>query len=135
MAIIHRRDTPIIHAYSRAQALADEALIDVTPLAREAGFTYPVALTRAVWVGCVRWDSRRDGALQDETGRLWDVLWPAAAAARHGLGRALGASSARYTLQRIPQGDVDPQPVQLVLTAGPGDGGEPVLTIHEPDED
>jgi hypothetical protein len=37
-----------IHSYSRAQAIADGVLVDVT--AKEAGFKYqPVALTRAVF--------------------------------------------------------------------------------------
>jgi hypothetical protein len=40
---------PVIHAYSRAEALEDGVLVDVTSTAREAGFRIPVALTRAVW--------------------------------------------------------------------------------------
>jgi Family of unknown function (DUF6573) len=43
------RDTEVIHTYTRAQALADGALIDISPLATEAGFRYPVAVTAAVW--------------------------------------------------------------------------------------
>src|ERR1700694_4913366 len=39
----------VIHSYSRAEALEDGALIDVTSTTREAGFLIPVALTRAVW--------------------------------------------------------------------------------------
>ena len=48
-------------------------LIDVSPVAWEAGIRYPVALTRAVWERCVAVPA---GVLcQDEAGRLWDVLW------------------------------------------------------------
>ena len=39
----------VIHRYTRAQALADGVLVDVTDAAREAGFRTPVAMTIAVW--------------------------------------------------------------------------------------
>ena len=39
----------LISTYTRAQALADGVLVDITLWAREAGFTIPVAVTAAVW--------------------------------------------------------------------------------------
>src|SRR5262249_42765183 len=39
----------LIHSYTRAGALRDGVLIDVSATAKEAGFNYPVALTRAAW--------------------------------------------------------------------------------------
>jgi hypothetical protein len=64
-----------IHRYTRADALRDGVLIDVSPVAREAGIRYPVALTRAAWERCV---TVPPGVLcQDEAGRLWDVTWSA----------------------------------------------------------
>ena len=38
---------PVISCYSRAQAIEDGVLVDVTNMAREAGFKWPVALTHA----------------------------------------------------------------------------------------
>jgi hypothetical protein len=35
----------VIFSYTRARAIADRALIDVTPTAAEAGFRFPVAVT------------------------------------------------------------------------------------------
>jgi hypothetical protein len=65
----------LIHRYTRADALREGVLIDVSPVAREAGIRHPVALTRAVWQRCV---AVPPGVLcQDEAGRLWDVLWSA----------------------------------------------------------
>ena len=64
-----------IHRYTRAQAIADGALIDVSEVAREAGITRPVALTRAVWDRYVRVPQGVIG--QDEAGRLWDICWSA----------------------------------------------------------
>ena len=43
----------VISAYTRAQAIEDGILVDVSETAREAGIRYPVALTRAVWESCV----------------------------------------------------------------------------------
>ncbi len=74
----------VIYSYTRAQAIADGVLVDVTETAKEAGFRWPVAITRAVWEDCVTWsdeDSERQ-AHQDESGRLWDVLWMAFVAIR-----------------------------------------------------
>jgi len=62
----------VIFAYTRAQAIADGVLVDVSKLAREAGFKIPVAVTAGVGP---RMRRRSEGVLcQDETGRLWDVL-------------------------------------------------------------
>jgi hypothetical protein len=49
-------DPNLISACSRSEALADGLLLDVTETAREAGFLYPVALTRAAWELCVAFE-------------------------------------------------------------------------------
>ncbi|HEX7326457.1 MAG TPA: DUF6573 family protein [Rhodanobacteraceae bacterium] len=67
----------VIYAYSRADALADGYLIDVTADAKTVGFRAPAAVTRAVWEGCVAWDvadERRKGIHQDQHARLLDVM-------------------------------------------------------------
>jgi hypothetical protein len=65
-------DAHLVHRYTRADALRDGVLIDVSPTAREAGIRYPVALTRAAWERCVAVPP--GVACQDEAGRLWDVV-------------------------------------------------------------
>ena len=71
-------DAPVIHRCTRAEAIRDGMLTDVTETAREAGFKIPVAVTAAVQDQCVRWtddDARRKPRVhQDEDSRLWDVL-------------------------------------------------------------
>src|SRR4051794_19875161 len=82
----------VIHSYSRAEALADGDLIEVPEdLRREQGFRHPMAMTRAAWADAVAWDekdNRRKHAIQDETGRLCDVLTMAGHAARNAQRRA-----------------------------------------------
>lgn len=125
----------VIHSYSREQAIEDGVLVDVTETAREAGFTWPVAMTRAAFEDCVAWgdaDGDETGAVQDEAGRLWDVLWMARLAARRGGDRTT------YELLRVPRHRRTggrALKARLVLHAGPGDLAEPVLTIMLPGED
>ena len=40
---------PVLSVYTRAQAIEDGILVDVSDTAREAGFKIPVAVTRSVW--------------------------------------------------------------------------------------
>ena len=116
-------DAEVIHVYSRAQALADGVLVDVSPLAREAGFKVPVAVTAAVWADCVAWPAGVAG--QDETGRLWDVLYLAGLKARGHLEEQVVV----FGVLRVARGETTPSYVALQLHIGPGDQGEPVATI------
>ena len=123
-----------ISTYTRAQAIEDGVLVDVTETARELGFRFPVAMTRAVWEDCVTWsdaDNKRQ-TYQDERGRLWDVLWMASVAARRNCG-----SEVRFQLYRVPRGGrgVRPRLVVLQMHCGAGGEGEPVITISMLGED
>ena len=40
---------PVLSVYTRAQAIEDGFLVDVSDTAREAGFKIPVAVSRTVW--------------------------------------------------------------------------------------
>lgn len=117
-----------VYIYTRAQALEDGVLVDVSDLAEEAGFRYPVAMTRAAWADCVEWsgsDSEKQ-VCQDETARLWDVLWLAAHAARRS-----GGDHLTFRVHRVPRDGhaIQPDQVTLQMLIGPGDRGEPVMTI------
>ena len=124
-------DSTVICTYTRAQALEDGGLIDVSETAREAGFKVPVALTAAAWGDCVAWDEKDAKTCQDEAGRLWDVLNMAAMAALCNR----QASRVPFSVLRVPRWGARPEPAHLVLHIGPGDEGEPVITIMQPGED
>ncbi len=124
----------VISVYTRAQAIEDEILVDVTETAKEAGFRCPVALTQAVYEACVTWDkedSERQ-TYQDTSGRLWDVLWMAMNAARTG-----GSGRKPFQLYCVPRDGKsrEPELTTLHIHAGPGDEGELVITILLPHED
>ena len=78
-------------------------------------------------------DNRRKGTMQDTNGRLWDVLYMARLAIR----RSNGGRRVTFGMVRVPRDGRGrtPKPVNLVVTCGPGDDGEPVITIMQPRED
>lgn len=118
----------VIYAYTRAQALEDGVLVDVTAQAKEADITVPTAMTAAVWVKCVEVPTACPW--QDEAGRLWDVLWTL----RHAIGLMKRESELRYVVS-VQNDDRGPKEVKLKAVCGPGDDGEPVITIMLPEED
>ena len=121
----------LIYSYTRAQALADGVQVEVTTTAREAGITFPVFLTRAVFD---RYVTVPPGvAAQDEAGRLWDIVWMlrfAILRARAGAQRIPVALYVRNDNHRA-------RLVKLVATCGPLDLDDPrpAITVMLPDED
>jgi len=131
-----------ISVYTRAQGIADGLLIDVTERARETGFRWPVAITAAAWADCVAWTethNKTKGTGQDEGGRLSDVInmafYRMRAAARDGR-EGCNVRLVFHVMRTPPEGRArKPVKTELCLHVGPGDAGEPVLTIMLPGED
>lgn len=119
----------VIHSYSRAQAIEDGVLVDVTEVGREAGFNCSVALTRGAWEKAVAVPEGAEAIGQSESGRLWDVLYLARHAARR------GGSQTLYTVSVVTTKGGQRRNVRLKLHAGPGDNAELVITILLPEED
>ena len=120
----------VVFTYSRQQAIADGVLIDVTETAKEAGFQYATAVTFNAWNKCVAWNNDNEKAYQDESGRLWDILYMASLTAVHSSGNTI-----LFDVYSIPSGQTEAVLTTLKLVAGPGDSAEPVLTIMLPEED
>jgi len=128
----------VIHVYSRADAIEDGMLLDVTTVARDMGFRYPTAITHAAWHDCVAWsdaENERRGTAQDENHRL-----------RHVLARLLIAIRTSgfkdedrifFNVVRVPcdGASKEAQALMLMSVCGPGDTAEHVITISFPGED
>ena len=126
----------IISTYTRAQAIEDGVLIDVSSIAKESGFEWPVSMTAGAWADCVAWsdtDSQTQ-VYQDQSGRLWDVIFMAFQAIS--LSRETG-DRLLFRLYRVLRDghSTDAELTTLKLIVGPGDSGEPVITIMCGDED
>ncbi|HYN20499.1 MAG TPA: DUF6573 family protein [Thermoanaerobaculia bacterium] len=119
---------PTIHQVTREDLLQEGILVDASTLASEAGFRYPVAVSRAVWEAYV--EVPPGVACQDETGRLWDILWVLATEIR----RSGAGDTIRFCVY-VRNDNRRPRPVTLKAICGPGDTPDPVITILLPDED
>lgn len=138
----------MISVYSRAQAIADGALVDLTNATDENGrkvspFKYPVAITEGAYNATIaaggRWITQPDGTetlklapTQDITGRLWDVFSMMLHAIRHATGPI---DRVEFTVLVDRYGNGKPQPVRLWSSCRPGDNAAPVLTIMLEGED
>lgn len=120
----------VIFSYSRAQAIADGVLVDVTATAKEAGFRFPTAITAAAWEGVVVPDETGRSCGQSETGRLWDVL----ACLRHAIRTATESADTVFFDVLVLRGG-QTERARLKAVIGPGDDPAPVLTLMNPDED
>lgn len=119
----------IIYSYSRKQALEDGVLVDLNQFIpiRESGFKFPVACTAAVFE-IIDLAVNNPKYCNDYQGVVWDILnmsrmhpvrvWDT--------GRAFQVIIAGAGRKRI---------YEFKIECGPGDAGEPVLTIMMPEED
>jgi hypothetical protein len=129
----------VIDVYTRAEAIDDGVLVDVTETAKEAGIVYPTAVTQALWNGYIESPESLKG-FQDMQGRLWDVLTMFSFSARAMKKANIDlAESQKDTAQilyfktifQMPSkaGNPKMETVDLKAICGPGYNAEPILTI------
>lgn len=128
---------PVIHSYSRAEAIDDGVLVEVPEIAsRAAGFKVPTAMTATAWGSTVGFGTDLAELLMKATAVLAAAMMEYRQSehrARMGLAEPVGDRLAfAYDAER-EDGGVDV--VQLVMVIGPGDEGEPVGTVMLPGED
>jgi len=125
----------IIFAYSRADAISDGVLVELpNQIVGEAGINVPVAVTCAVWNDYLGPAYLDELPSQSVEGRLWDLLWMFGCAAR----RSRHASTIQFRVLFVTMkesGSIVTEDVLLKAVCGPGDEGEPVITIMLPWED
>jgi hypothetical protein len=140
---------PVIYTYTRSQAIADGIQIEVSKVAREAGITCPVFLTRAVYDNYVTvppaLQNGKCGSHQDEAGRLWDIVWMTRFAVRNAKPERSGpcGAVARPARTRLPvalyvrNDNQRARLIKLIVTCGPLDidDPQPAITIMMPDGD
>ena len=124
-------DAPVIYSYTRAQAIEDGVLVDLTDWAKETGFKIPLACTSAVWSGYIEPPKGTMECGQSERGRAHDVLWMLYLAIRRA---ARGEDRLLFKVIFL-QAPHRHETVKLKAICSPGDRGEPVLTIMLPEED
>lgn len=139
-------DADVVFSYSRQDALDDGVLVDVSEQAVAVGIRYPVALTETVWARYAENDAPGQSAVE----RVDAMLRAFALAARRSSGNEQELLFTLHVSMRDRGDWVEtealPMPatgltrethrlVQLKAHCGPGDHGEPVITIMMPYED
>ena len=132
---------PVIYAYTRSQAVADGVQVEVTKTAKEAGISFPVFLTRAVFDAYVAVPPDVQG--QDEAGRLFDICWMLRFAILRSSRRSAAQAESRSGSDRVPvalyvrNDNTRAKLVKLIAQCGPLDMDDPspAITIMLPTED
>ena len=119
-------DAEVISSYTRAQAIEDGVLVDVTETAKKAGIKFPVAVTQRLLSEYITPDPR--AIWQSIDGRLWDVLCLFAIYCRR-VERPEFIYKVRMVMKRALQRDI-----RVKATIHGGDNGEPVITLALPDK-
>ena len=122
---------PIIYSYSRKQAIEDGVLVDLSPWAKETGFSIPVACTAAVWSQYVEPSESSKASGQSERGRANDLLWMLYLAIK----KQPGAADLLMYEVIFMNAAGKQETVSLKAICGPGDDAKPVLTVMLPHED
>ncbi len=123
----------VIFSYTRAQAIEDGVLKDVTEWAGSnailgGGFICPVAFTAKLWNAVQSIPANRSD--QDVRGRAHDVIWMALVA-----GRKCSTATEVIFQVILPYVGSDQSEQNLRFVVGPGDSEEMVVTIgFEEDE-
>jgi len=125
-------DWHVIYSYTRAQALADGVLIDVTAQAKSLGFRVPVAVTDHLYNGYVTAvPPGLESEGQSTTGRLHDLLMLAMIAARISKGTDRVTFKVDFLMNPNRK-----ETIEVIAHIGPGDDGViPVLTLMLPGDD
>lgn len=117
----------IVHTYTRAQAIEDGVLIDVSNTATDLGIVFPVAITSSCWIDAV---SLPHGADWDTEQMRLNVLLERTMAE---LNKA-GNNDTSFILFVLDGPCVERQ-VELRATFAPGDDLRPVITVMLANED
>ena len=124
------KDWNVIYSYTRAQAIADGVLIDVTAVAKATGFKVPTVITDNLYRQYVEVPTGLQAEGQSTAGRLHDLLTLALFAARSSKG-----TDRVYFNVSFLMGPGRSETINIIAHIGPGDHAEPVLTLMLPEDD
>jgi hypothetical protein len=124
------QEKDVISRYTRAQAIEDGVIVDVSKLANEAGFPLPTAITAGV-SALINDIPEKEKGCEDVTGRLWDVLTMGIRAMRFHRNESEYTYQFMITTKHCSRLHLETLKVSLVS----GDTGETVINISLPNED
>lgn len=126
----------VIFSYTRAEALEDGVLVDISEWAREYGIVYPVAVTAELWGGYIDDPTGMNCAGQSAKGRGLDVVAMLKLYIKKSReGESIINFPVIFATGISQTGNEKRRKTNLKAVCGPGDNMEPVITIMMPWED
>lgn len=122
----------VVSSYSRAQALEDGVLVDITHIAKQAGFKFPTVVSQALWA-LIEPSPELMFHGESKDSRIWDVCFMAGHAMR--AVRKSSQADFKVFLRQNKRNSEDKDTYDCYIVCGPGDTAEPVLTIMLKGED
>jgi len=118
-------DFEVVSSYSRADAIRDKCLFDLTAEARQCGFKLPLAVTESVFKDYLDPSPDLIAEGQSRVGRTLDLLHVLRAA----ILTAPSTDTLFFKVLFILEPGHPTVPIELKALIHPGDVGEPVLTV------
>lgn len=118
-------EADVVFSYTRREALEDGVLYDLNKIIpiEESGYKYPIACTATVW-GIINKVAKSKTTASSIEGIVWDILW-----------MSQKCKKKEWKTGCLFQVKIGKSWKMLKIECGPGDNGEPVLTIMFPEED
>lgn len=129
-------EADVVHRYTRREAVEDGVLVDISshpelgPLVAQAGIRFPLAMTAEAFYRCVALSPAAERAGCDLRGRCWDVLQLLFRAIRREVAKDSDTDTVHFSVLCVEESG--PVSCRLKAVVGPGDEGEPVLTVMLP---
>jgi type I site-specific restriction endonuclease len=122
----------VISVYSRAQAIEDGVLVDLSRWSKEMGIRFPVAVTDTVFHTYLNPSKEvAEAQGQDVEGRIWDLL----TMFRWSIHNGKAKSEIQFQTRFVMDTRGKQQDITFKALCHGGDNLEPVITIMMPHED
>jgi hypothetical protein len=132
----HITNHKAVYSYSRARAIEDGILVDVTDMAKAIGIKWHVAITQSLWSDFIKWtdDDRKRQGLDDTESRLWHIVFTLHLAIKKA---DKYADVIFFELDILPRDGISyrVKRTRLKAVVSAGDYFEPVITVMLPNED
>ncbi|MCX5278038.1 hypothetical protein OG756_41560 (plasmid) [Streptomyces sp. NBC_01310] len=133
--------TTAARPYTRQQLIETRQLIPASDgITDDFGFTLPVAYSLTVWCDAIFWPDNY-AAPRERTEQEWQREWYLLlslydAIQQHREDRRQPPARLDFEHYRLPGGHgfITPHPVRVAAEKSPGDHGEQVITIMQPDQ-
>ena len=121
----------VIYSYSRADAVRDGVLIDITDIAKRFGFKYPVAITSNLYFTYINQNGGLNSVNQIDNTRLIDLLTAMYYSIKNCKDSKTNFVTVKITIKPSPN---ETSEIEVWAHCGPADDYRLVITIMLPED-